>query len=203
MSNALVPKDVKVPVFDTEHPELAAWKERSAISTDEEYRAACEALVKVVDLIDSVETMRVKLTKPWNDAKRAMDAHFKKPFVHPAEDVEEHLRKLIAKMREARLNAKALSVLQEAYKVHGDSEVTRDLVAAAYRDMVVPDHSRVFVRSKWQARVVDPDAVPREYMIPNMSELHKVAESTTGPSTIPGVVFENVGTVVVNKRGDK
>lgn len=52
------------------------------------------------------------------------------------------------------------------------------------------------VRENWVARVVDPDAVPEKYWFIDESLLNQEAKRTKGPSTIPGVVFEDIGSIV-------
>lgn len=50
-------------------------------------------------------------------------------------------------------------------------------------------------RENWQARVVDADAVPDEFWIVDVAKLTELAKRTKAASTIPGVVFEDAGTI--------
>jgi len=45
----------------------------------------------------------------------------------------------------------------------------------------------------WQARVVDADAVPRDYCSPDTAKLNKLAKLLKGKASVSGVVFEDVG----------
>lgn len=185
--------------FDESHSSLASWRLCNIIATDEDYLSACQALVSVKAAIDKAETARKELTKPLNDTKRKIDKKFKQPFVHPAERVEAHIRKLITHFRAARLNTLALSAakgLDKSLPV----EVQQDILAQAYRVEVLPPHEQVSVRSKWVARVLDADKVPRDYCTPDIKALNELAKSTEGPSTLPGVVFEDVGESVVRSK---
>lgn len=47
----------------------------------------------------------------------------------------------------------------------------------------------------WQARVVDASLIPREYMTPDLMALGKLAKLMKGRASVPGVVFEDVGSV--------
>lgn len=47
----------------------------------------------------------------------------------------------------------------------------------------------------WQARIVDADAVPREYCSPDTVKIGRYAKLMKGKASIPGVVFEDIGTV--------
>jgi hypothetical protein len=47
----------------------------------------------------------------------------------------------------------------------------------------------------WQARVVDADLIPREYLIPDLVGLGKYAKLMRSKASVPGVVFEDVGSV--------
>jgi hypothetical protein len=47
----------------------------------------------------------------------------------------------------------------------------------------------------WQARVVDETKVPREFCSPDTVKLGRYAKLMKGKASIPGVVFEDVGSV--------
>lgn len=195
-----VPEVQTLTPFEESHPGLASWLNKSVIATDEDYHAAAADLVAVTAIIAKAETERKKLTKPLNDVKRGIDDRYRKPFTKPAEAVESHLRKLVAKLREARLNALALTAAQEVDQTL-PLEVQADVIGEAYREQVLPDTAcGVSVRSMWKARVVDPNALPREYLVPDTAALNKMAQAVAGPSSIPGVVFEDVGQTIVSKR---
>lgn len=47
----------------------------------------------------------------------------------------------------------------------------------------------------WQVRVVDESLLPREYMTPDLVALGRYARLMKGKASVPGVVFEDVGSV--------
>lgn len=52
------------------------------------------------------------------------------------------------------------------------------------------------IRSKWVARIVDAALIPREYLIPDEKLLGRIARESEGKAEIPGVVFEDEGSLV-------
>lgn len=46
-------------------------------------------------------------------------------------------------------------------------------------------------REEWSAEIVDIGAVPREYLLPNMTALNALAKATKGTVKIPGVEFKS------------
>ena len=54
-----------------------------------------------------------------------------------------------------------------------------------------PSVGGVSYRDNWVARVVDPDAVPRQFLMVNEKALAAFAKATKGQQTVPGVIFEN------------
>lgn len=52
------------------------------------------------------------------------------------------------------------------------------------------------IRKKWKARVVDPNAVPREYMTVNQALLDTLAVQTSGEAKVAGVEFYEDETLV-------
>ena len=49
--------------------------------------------------------------------------------------------------------------------------------------------------AKWQARIVNPDLVPREYCIPDTVKINKYGKLMKDKASIPGVEFFDQGTV--------
>lgn len=99
---------------------------------------------------------------------------------------------------------------QEAAVVHADPELadtvadlqqaaaeSHEAAVVAYEQadaLAAPVQSYVPVkgihtRETWFARVVDENALPREYMTPDFGKLDRIAKAVKAPSNIPGVEF--------------
>lgn len=58
----------------------------------------------------------------------------------------------------------------------------------------------ISMRTRWLARVVNADLVPREYLVPNEQALNKIAEATKGSIKIPGVEIYGKSEVAASSR---
>ncbi len=56
-----------------------------------------------------------------------------------------------------------------------------------------------YIRSTWKCRIVNPDAVPREYCKPDEEKIRKIGNATKGKITIPGVEWIEDKTLIVRK----
>lgn len=58
----------------------------------------------------------------------------------------------------------------------------------------------IHTRETWFARVVDENALPREYMTPDFGKLDRIAKAVKAPSNIPGVEFYAETSIVKKTR---
>lgn len=97
----------------------------------------------------------------------------------------------------ARKEAERLQKLAEKAKARGDEEKAESFEvkaqeAANITPVVAPKVAAVEgikVRKIWKYRIVNANAIPREYLIPNEVMLGQVARATKGTLPIPGVEF--------------
>lgn len=98
---------------------------------------------------------------------------------------EENARKA-AEARESGNEAKAVQYEARAEEQITRAETTPTAVVLADARPKVAGISTIEI---WHARVTDPAQIPREYMIPNLDMLGRIAKNTKGTIAIPGVEF--------------
>jgi hypothetical protein len=91
--------------------------------------------------------------------------------------------------------------LAERMEAAGMKQQAEDVLDAPMAPVFVPEPVKVekpegqsYVEV-WQARVVDANLVPREYCIPDLVALGKLARLMKGKASVPGVKFSDVGSV--------
>jgi len=197
------------------------------IASQAELELASEVLKEVKARYKELDTQRKSITKPIDDAKKAVMELFKDPL-ELLEKAESKLKRMMLgyteeqerKAREEQLRLQRLAE-QEAEKEKkkleakiekaiqkGDEEKAAEL--ELQKEMVIPVEVPVIqpkveapkgvsYREDWRAEIVDEKLIPREFLIPNLTALNKIAVATKGSIEIPGVKFV-VNKVLVSKQ---
>lgn len=194
------------------------------ISNQADFDKATDVLKEVKSRYKELDTQRKAITKPLDEAKKAVMELFKQPLElleraenklkglmlgytneveRKAKEEQDRLQKLAD--QEAEKEKKKLDARIERAKANGNEEKVAEL--EAQKDAVVPIDVPVIApqvdiptgvsyREVWSAEIVNEKEIPREYLIPNMTALNKIASATKGTIPIPGVKFVMTKTVV-------
>lgn len=95
----------------------------------------------------------------------------------------------------AELQARAASTVEKADDRAGAARTQASMTIAPTVIRESPKVQGVTMRTRWKSRVVDAQAVPREYMVVNEKALDDIATATKGALKIPGVEFYGVSEV--------
>ena len=198
-----------------------------AIHNQDDYNTASDVLKEVKSRYKELDTQRKNITKPLDDAKKAVMELFRQPLdllgkaeskikslmigytaeqEKKAREEQEKLQKLAE--AEAERERKKLEAKIERAKASGKEEKVEEL--EMQKEAIIPmdvpvvtanieQPKGISYKEKWTAEVVDFKALPDEYKLPNQQALDKVAQATKGSLSIPGVKFnmEKVSSVRV------
>lgn len=144
------------------------------------HRQACALRDAALQPTEQAARMVEKVLREWEEEQRAIELKRK---------AEEEAR--LRREAEERRLAEALLMEQHGFREEAEArlEAALDIPPVVPAPMVPKVEGRSF-RRRLVARVVDADAVPREYCSPDPKKIdaHKAAYQDTRP--IPGVVFE-------------
>ena len=200
-----------------EAPAMLKQAEAIVIMTQEHYEGANNVLKVVKDKYRELDAKRKEITKPLDQAKKAVMDLFREPLeiLNKAEsilkqamisyaDEQDRLRR--EEQRKLELKAKAeedrkrkdLEDRAKKWADKGKAEKADELLDQAEdvhvdAQVVAPVTEQpkgVSFRESWSAKVVDEEKVPREYLSVNIQALNKVAQATKGAIKIPGVEFK-------------
>jgi hypothetical protein len=216
MSNAIELVNMESKAEAEMAPVLA--RAREFVVVDQmSYEAAdsiiAEVRIKVKDRETEIGPAKEAATKSW----QAMNALWKKFITDPLEacktlDRKRYQWKKSEDDHRAR-EAEALRREQERKQAEEKLKLAERLEAAGMKSQAdaalnapsapvsVPEPVKVdkpkgqtYVEN-WQARVVDEKLVPRDYLTPDLVALGKLVKLLKGKASVPGVVFEDVGSV--------
>jgi endo-alpha-1,4-polygalactosaminidase (GH114 family) len=186
------------------------------IETEEQYVNAANLTKKVKGRYAEIDAMKKSITKPLNDAVKAIDAFFN-PSLQKLKSVEDFLkrgseafyaemkRKQEEEQRKAYEEAKKeqerkrIQLESQAQKAEaaGKSEKAQSLFERAESVHVPvqvvqktpPKVGGVKFVPQWKYRVVDASKIPVKYMVINDRMLSDIAKAGKGMVDVPGVEF--------------
>jgi hypothetical protein len=162
------------------------------VASSEEAEFAERELQEVKSQWATIEARRKEITAPLNQALKSANDLFR-PVLSGLKDIEAAWnRKITGYLVERRKEQERL--LAEAANTEDIDEVHEALTLAAE---AVPE---VAVRDVWKFAIVDADAIPREFMIPDEAAIGKVVRALKEKTNIPGVAVFNEQ-IVPKKRG--
>ena len=132
-----------------------------------------ELLTQTKAKYKAIEAERTKVTKPLNDAKKAIDGWFK-PAKTALNDLEIVLKDAMSSYITGQ-EQKRLEALQL-----GNHEA-----ALATEQPVMP--AGISTRTTWKFHVVDVARVPREYLVLDMAAIQAHVSTHKSNSSIPGI----------------
>lgn len=171
-----------------------------------------ESYIAANDQIGKLQTLRKNIVAEFADTKKAAaEAHkrvcaLEKKFLDPVDQritafknattrwyAAEQARIRAEEERRRREAEEAARLAAEAEQA-GEEELALEAVAEAAAAeasvTVMPKVKGTSMREVFRAVVVDINALPREYMIPNQAALDRVVQATKGAIQIPGVRIE-------------
>lgn len=190
------------------------------VTTAAQYEFAAGELKNIKASTKALEEMRKTATRPLDEAKAAIMDWFRpvgeryaqaekmiKSAMLTYQQEEERKRAIAeaqareeARKEQDRVNAEALAAADRAL-ASGNKE-TADAIIAAVPDVkpapvpvAVTKIKGISTRKVWKFRVVDKSKVPEEYKIVDETLLGKVARSSQGAISVPGVEFYSEDTL--------
>ena len=173
-------------------------------------KAAHDAWKKMVALRKEVDTPADNAERMVKQKMGAWSAEQERVRLEQQRKAEEAARKEAEKLREA--EAKRLE--REATKAQkkGDVGTAAELVNEALerRDAplevapvvvqtMVPKVAGISIRKAWDFKVVDPNAIPRQYLIVDEGKIGKVVRALRGEHGIPGIEAFEVTTTAAGR----
>ena len=171
-----------------------------------------DTYVQANDLIGKLQTVRKEVVARFADPKKkAAEAHkaicaLEKDFLNPLDSrisalknsttnwftaEQERIRaEQERKRREAEEAAKLAAEAEEAGETEMAQEAVIEATMAQASVSTIPKVSGTSMRVVYKAVVVDKNALPREYMMPNQAMIDYVVKKNHGDIQIPGVRIE-------------
>lgn len=205
------PIDVSVSVKESKKSELMFIQaQNSKIINQQGYEQSAELLRKIKEKSRNLETIRRGLTKGIDDTKKKIMDLFRGP-IEKLNQAETHIKKLMIdyvneqkckqiieenKMRELADKKRSELEMKSKKALENGNEIQSKKYAAQAENIVQPTLpspvnkiNGINIRRIWKARIVNTNVIPREYLIPNIDALNKIAIETKGNKIIPGVAF--------------
>jgi hypothetical protein len=158
--------------------------------TVETYSGICDALIDVKARVKSLTAQRETVLRPLREAERAVREWFRAPL-ETYQMIEGVLKQRVAGYQETLRREKHAAI------VAAGQAPTPSAMAQLTALSVPPTPASISFRKVWKVEIVDPNAVPREYLLIDTTALRKVCQATDGKIQIPGVRFVQEQSVAV------
>lgn len=163
------------------------------ISTDKELEEANTILRRIATLRKAAKAHFESLKKPFNEAMANLRQK-EKEFLKPMEQGEAAIKKLIVDY-----NVKVESKLKEEQaKLDALSEQMADngLTVLPSVKLEKPKMQGTTVRNRYDFDIVDPNLIPREYLVVDTAAIGKVVRALKEKTNIPGIKVKIVQDIV-------
>jgi hypothetical protein len=199
-------------VMLTSEREALTARANVKIRTQEGYEEAAGWLKSIKGFLRSIEDARTRITKPINEALRAVNAQAKEastPFLEAEAKIKramigysdeqdrlqrEEQRRLNEASEKERLRLQEIAVRAAAkgQTTKADAfEERATMVVAPVAQAAAPKVSGISIPKVWDYEITDPDLIPREYLMVDESKIRRVVVALKKDAVIAGVrVFE-------------
>ena len=161
----------------------------SKISSQDEFNEAESVLAKITSTSNKAEKARMDFSKPLNDFTKDVKAMADRARM-PLENEKGRIKKMMAdyitlkeKEAQAELERKASIAAASSF---GRAEETANF-AIANEEV---SRTRSSVRKVWTFEIVEPDKIPREFLMVNEPAIRDYAQKNKEMASMPGVIFK-------------
>ena len=169
---ALTTAETEAPKLQTKADFALDFAKRLEIQTMGEYETVAGNVQEIAGALAETDKLRTNITKPLMYAKKQTDAFFA-PVLDKLKAAEKIVRGKLAHYAEGKTAAR------DAAFAAGDFEEAEALE--------LPTVKGCSVTVGWDVEVTDVEALPREYLVPDLKKLAKLADAQAGQLEIPGV----------------
>ena len=154
------------------------------IKNDSELEEANGILRKIATLRKAAKAHFESLKKPFNDAMANLRAK-EREFLFPMEQGESTIKKLIVQYnakRDAQLKEEQAKLDAMAKQLEGTG-----LSVLPSVKLEKPKLQGTSVRNRYDFEIVDPNLIPREYLLVDTTAIGKVVRALKDKANIPGI----------------
>ena len=193
--------DSAVQVLVREAKRFLDYADGRVVNSPTSEKSASADLILIRNTKKQIEAKRKEYLDPVN-AKAANIRDFFKTLMDPIEEADKLTGGMIlsygaevTRQREEaeRIEAAALQLAKDQEKLTGEHTVSLAEIPkpAEEKKRVRTDLGLTSKVDHWKWKVVDPDAIPREYLIPDEAMLNSIATTHHDRNPVDGILFYN------------
>ena len=193
-------EDITVRGYFEESQSILAYAERRVIATLEDNKLASDDLTIISRIKRAMEAKKREYLEPLGaqmDTIRGTYNFLMAPILEAEKATKSKMLAYSAEQSRIRneqeeINRKRMEAAQQEIKLKGALSEPVDLVEVqSVSKRVVTDMGSSGQRDNWKFEIVDVDALPREYMVPDDVMLKSIAKNHHDQKAVKGVRFYN------------
>ena len=168
--------------YKTDAEKVEGFIKEMAVGNASQYEAAASMCADVITQAKEIDGKRREFVDPLNEVVKNLNAFFK-PALEHLDKCESLIKKKLVSFVNSEVEKRDQLLLQAGQQ--DESAIAEELIEKA-EEHVPPKVAGVSMRTTWVGEVVDPDEIPREYMIPDLKTLKALTKAKGGDPGIPG-----------------
>ena len=188
----------------TEGEETLAQIKEFEITSKEDMDFAVEVLTDSKKKAKQIDGKRQEITKPLNEALRAVNALFKPALNFLAQCEREVKQKIAAAHAQSQIDARQALAEAGTAAATGDGTAVTTALEAHETAEGFSEVDGVQYRTVWKYEIKDESLIPREFLMPDNQRIQNVVMHKKGDAVIPGVrVYEEkvIASVATKNKG--
>jgi len=142
---------------------------------------------------EDIDEQRKRITTPLREALAEVNGLFK-PAIETLQKTETAIKALIVAWRQHSID-EGDRLLESAGLLGNPDDITRAVTLRGAPDKI----PGVQIRRTWSGSVIDADAIPRAFMVPDVKALEQMTKAANGRPQIPGWAPEEKTTIALIK----
>lgn len=155
------------------------------IETGAQFAGAVRMIAEIKSQWTAVDAKRKSYTAKLAEVVDQFNAEFKPPL-EALKEAEKTLKEKLAGFAKARAEQRAALLLEAAEASEAGDRAKAEALIAEAAGCEVPAVKGCSIRDVWTGEVVDAEAIPREYLIPDEKTLKALSKARKCDPGIPG-----------------
>ena len=170
-----------------------------ATPAQETQAAAVLQVIAAIPKTKAMEARRKAIVAPFKSQASAVDKAFREPR-RELERVDKMIRGRLAEAQTTRLAARSEALAQVTAEAQKGDHAAAQAALATAQATEAPAPPGVTYRYRWECKVTDPKAIPREFLCLDVAKIKAHMSGSGQPTPVAGLEFRSVPTVVARAK---
>ncbi len=189
----------EIATYQARADQISAVMSIAPLATPEQETQAAAVLQVIAGIRKAMEARRKAIVAPFKSQASAVDKAFREPR-RELERVDKMIRGRLAEAQTTRLAARSEALAQVTAEAQKGDHAAAQAALATAQATEAPAPPGVTYRYRWECKVTDPKAIPREFLCLDVAKIKAHMSGSGQPTPVAGLEFRSVPTVVARAK---